>query len=573
MIKPLDNIADNARYDLVVAGAGAAGMAAALYAAIAGKKVLLVERTEFLGGTTALSAGTVWAPNTRHAASSGDTPEKAAQFLDNVIGNYARPAMRRAFLDSAPKAIASLEDNTDVKFRAYSLHPDYVQEVEGATVRGRALEPLPFDGRELGKAFGILRPPIPEFTVFGGMMVNRGDIHHLMNLTKSGASFWHATKLLARHARDRLSYPRGTRLVMGNALAARFLASLLKRDIDIVLETSVAALHSENGAVTGVTLQSGGTARRIEAASAVVLAGGGFTRNLARRKEMLAQPVPEHSPAAPGHTGELQELALKLGARFGEGNLDNAFWSPVSTRPRANGSTAVFPHFVLDRSKPGTVCVNQSGKRFVNEATDYHLFARAMFEANKRSPSIPAFLIADSVALCRYGLGMVRPGGHGLKPFLADGYLTQGATLRELAERLGIDTDNLERTVASMNDYAETGVDPDFSRGTTPYHHAAGDPEVKPNPNLGPIATPPFYAVKLTPGDIGAANGLVTNEDAQVLGFNERPVGRLYACGNDMQSAMGGTYPGPGITLGPGITFAYRAVRHALGSHSIDHQG
>jgi succinate dehydrogenase/fumarate reductase flavoprotein subunit len=564
VIQSLESISDTARYDVVVAGAGAAGMAAALYAAIAGKKVLLAERTEFLGGTTALSAGTVWAPNTRHAEGSGDTLEKAALFLDNVIGNYARPSMRRAFLDSAPAAVAALEDKTDVKFRAYPLHPDYVQEVEGATVRGRALEPLPFDGRELGMTFGILRAPIPEFTVFGGMMVNRGDINHLMNLTRSASSCWHAVKLLARHARDRLNYPRGTRLVMGNALVARFVASLLKRDIDIVMNTSVAALRSADGVVIGVTLTRGGVTRHIEATKAVVLAGGGFTRNLARRQEMLAQPVPEHSPAAPGHTGELQELALKLGARFGEGNLDNAFWSPVSVRKRADGSTAVFPHFILDRSKPGTVCVNQSGKRFVNEAADYHLFARAMFEANKRSPSIPAFLIADAVALKKYGLGVVRPGGHGLKPFLADGYLTQGVTLRELAGKLGINVANFERTVASMNGYAKTGIDTDFARGTTPYHHAAGDPAVKPNPNLGPIATPPFYAVKLMPGDIGAANGLVTNEDAQVLGFNERPIGRLYAVGNDMQSAMGGTYPGPGITLGPGITFAYRALQHAL---------
>ena len=147
VIQPLETIADHARYDVVVAGAGAAGMAAALYASIAGKTVLLVERTEFLGGTAALSAGTVWAPNTRHAEGSGDTPEQAARFLDNVVGNYARPSMRRAFLASAPEAIATLEDNTDVKFRPYPLHPDYVQEVDGATVRGRALEPLPFDGR------------------------------------------------------------------------------------------------------------------------------------------------------------------------------------------------------------------------------------------------------------------------------------------------------------------------------------------------------------------------------------------------------------------------------------------
>lgn len=565
MIVPFAQLADSSRYDVVVAGAGGAGMAAALFAAIAGKKVLLVERTEYLGGTTAFSAGTVCAPNTHHAEGAGDSPEKAALYLDNVVGNYARPSMRRAFLQSAPDAIATLEDNTEVKFRPYPLHPDYVQEVEGATVRGRALEPLPFDGRTLGTAFALLRPPIPEFTVLGGMMVGRADIDHLLKMTKSPASFVHAVKLLARHASDRLRYSRGTRLVMGNALVARLVRSMLDRDVDIVMNTSVASLQSTDSAITGVTLKSGEAVRCIDVSGAVILAGGGFTRNPARRNAMLTKPVPEHSPAAPGNTGELQDLALKAGARFGEGNLDNAFWAPMSIRKRADGSTAVFPHFVLDRSKPGTLAVNKSGKRFVNEATSYHLFARAMFEAHKRSPSIPAFLIADAATLKRYGLGMVRPGGHGLKPFIADGYLTRGATLRELADKLGIDADNLAYTVAAMNDYAKTGVDPDFKRGTTAYHHAHGDPAVKPNPNLGPVATAPFYAVKLHPGDIGAANGLVTSDDAQVLGYNDVPIAGLYACGNEMQSAMGGTYPGPGITLGPAIVFAHRAVRHALG--------
>ncbi|MEP7029789.1 MAG: FAD-dependent oxidoreductase, partial [Pseudolabrys sp.] len=540
MIRALDTIADGTAYDFVVAGAGAAGMAAALFAALEGKKVLLVERTEFLGGTSAFSAGTVWAPNTLHAAGSGDTPEKAERFLDLVVGNYARPAMRRAFLKSAPDAVALLDARTDVKFRPYPMHPDYVQEVDGATLRGRALEPVPFDGRELGDAFGVLRAPIPEFTILGGMMVNRADIDNLLKMTKSRSAFVHAAKILARHGLDRLRYKRGTRLVMGNALAGRLLLSLIKRDVDIVLETSVASFQQSGGAVTGVTLKGKRVTCNIEA-GAVILAGGGFTRNEARRKEFLHQPVPEFSPSAPGHTGELQELALSLGARFGEGNYDNAFWSPVSVRKRADGSTAVFPHFILDKAKPGTVCVNAAGKRFVNEATSYHLFGRAMFEAHQKSRSIPAFLIADATALRKYGLGMVRPGGHGLKPFLADGYLTQGASLRELAQKLGVGADNLERTVTEMNRYAATGVDPEFARGSTTYHRAAGDPDVKPNPNLGPIAAAPFYAVKLWPGEIGGANGLVTGEDAQVLGADDAAIRGLYACGNDMQSVMGGT--------------------------------
>jgi succinate dehydrogenase/fumarate reductase flavoprotein subunit len=560
MIRPLDSIADDAAYDVVVAGAGGAGMAAALFAAIAGRKVLLVERTEFVGGTTALSAATTWVPNTHHAAGHGDSFEKVDRFLTQVVGNHSRLDMRRAFLTSAPEAIATIEAQSEVKFRPYALHPDYVQEAEGATLAGRALEPLPFDGRTLGPAFALVRPPIPEFTILGGMMVDRTDIGHLLKLKDNLASFRHAATILARHGLDRLSHPRGTRLVMGNALIGRLLLSLIKRDVDIVTGTSVSAIGEEEGRVTGLTLMNEGATRRIRISSAFVMASGGFNRHPTRRAEMLPHPTPQHSPAAPGHTGRLQDLALGLGARFGEGNLDNAFWAPVSVRRRADGSTAVFPHFVMDRGKPGTVCVNGEGRRFVNESRSYHEFARVQFETG----AIPAFLIADAVALRKYGLGMIRPGGRGLAPFLSDGYLTEAPTLRDLAGRLGIDAAALKATVAAMNGYAETGTDTEFGRGTTAYHRVNGDAAQKPNPNLGPIAAPPFYAVKLWPGDIGAANGLVTDENAEVLGQGDRPIRGLYAIGNDMQSIMGGTYPGPGITIGPGITFAYRAMRHAL---------
>jgi succinate dehydrogenase/fumarate reductase flavoprotein subunit len=166
--------------------------------------------------------------------------------------------------------------------------------------------------------------------------------------------------------------------------------------------------------------------------------------------------------------------------------------------------------------------------------------------------------------LRKYGLGMVRPGGKGLAPFIADGYLTEGRTLDELAAKLGIDTAGLADSVARINRYAETGVDPDFRRGTTDYQRANGDATwTGPNPCIGPIGRAPFYAVRLYPGDIGAATGLVADENARILARDDQPIGGLYACGNDMQSVMGGVYPGPGITLGPGLAFAYLAGRDA----------
>jgi succinate dehydrogenase/fumarate reductase flavoprotein subunit len=568
MIRTLNNLPDGERYDIAVVGAGAAGMAAAIFAAIDGKKVLLVERTEFIGGTSAVSAATTWIPNTFHSplVAVGDSYEAALQFLHGAVGNYAPSPMREAFLRSGPEAVALLEAKSDVHFRPYATHPDYEQQFVGATMRGRALEPMPLDGRLLGDNLKYLRPPIPEFTIFGGMMVDRTDIGHLLNLRKSWKSFSHAARILGRYGLDRMAArQRGTRLVMGNALTGRMLLSLLKKSVDIVLETAVRELLTGPAGVVGLELEGAGTTRRIGASRGVILAAGGFARHPTRRAEMLPEPTPQWSPAAPGHTGAAQDLAIALGARFGEGNMENAFWAPVSIRERPDGSTAVFPHFVLDRSKPGTVCVNQAGRRFVNESTSYHLFGRAMFDAHRKSPCIPCFIVTDAVGLRKYGLGMVRMGTRNIKPHLDDGYLVEGRTIAELATKLKIDPATLEQTVADMNRYARTGVDPEFGRGTTPYHRVNGDASHGPNPTLGPIDKSPFYAVRLYPGDIGAAAGLVTNEWAQVLGGGNQPIGGLYACGNEANSIMGGVYPAPGITIGPAIVFAYRAISHASG--------
>ena len=566
MFTTVDAISEGASYDLVVIGSGVAGMSAALFAAIEGRKVLVVERTEYVGGTSALSAASAWMPNSHHSISVNpdDSREKVRQFLDGVVGNHSPAAMREAFLDSAPESVATLEANSEVKFRPYATHPDYEQQFGGATMRGRALEPVPFDGRLLGADLDKIRPPIPEFTIFGGMMVDRTDIGHLLAIRKSARSLAHAMKILAQYAGDRLKGRRGSRLVMGNALIGRFLASLSARGVDILLRTEVQDLITGNGAVTGAVLKENQTTRRVTATLGVVLAAGGFTRHPERRGQLLPKDE-TYSPSAPGHTGAMQDIALKLGARLGEGNFDHAFWAPVSIRRRADGSTASFPHFVMDRSKPGTVCVDRSGRRFVNEAESYHVFGRAMFEHNRLVPCIPCFIITDKVGLRKFGLGMVRMGTINLAPYLADGYLTSGTTITELAETIGVPARNLESTIAAMNGYAAVGIDTEFGRGSTPYHRAHGDASVGPNPTLGPIATAPYYAVRLYPGDIGAATGLVVNEWAQVTRADNSPIAGLYACGNEANSIMGGTYPGPGITIGPAITFAYRAIRHALG--------
>lgn len=565
VLNTLKDLPVDAAYDLVVVGAGGAGMAAALFAALDGKKVLLVERTEFVGGTTALSAGTTWVPGTHHSATVNptDTLSEAARYLSNAIGERTPAALRQAFLDHGAEAVTLAETRTEVKFRPYAKHPDYISDLGGSTLNGRALEPLPFDGRLLGDLFKLVRPPIPEFTVLGGMMVDRTDINHLLALSKNVASFKHSLKILLRHASDRLSHPRGTRLVMGNALIARLLYSLSKHaSVALALNTSVAAFPRDGGGVTGLTLSCGGEQRAVAVRGGVVLASGGFNRQPALRAQLLPGADMAWCPAGPGHTAEAHALAKDAGAVYGQGALSNAFWAPVSLRPRADGSTAVFPHFVMDRAKPGMLTVNRAGQRFVNESTSYHLFGMAMHTTG----SVPAFLVCDATALQKYGIGMVRPGASpkDLAPFLADGYLTQGASLDELAGQLGIDAAGLKASVQKINRYAETGVDPDFQRGVTAYQQNIGDAAAGTrNPNLGALTAAPYYAVKLYPGDIGAATGFATDGNARVLDAAGQPIAGLYAVGNDMHSIMGGVYTAPGITIGPGLVFGYLAARHA----------
>lgn len=559
----LSALAEGEGFDVVVLGAGGAGLSAAVFAAIEGARVLLVERTEFVGGTTAYSAGTTWVPGTAVGATVNpqDTLAQARRFLDGAVGERSPAALREAFLQHGAAAVAHVQAHSHLHYRARPVHPDYLSEYEGASTCGRALEPLPFDGRLLGDWFALVRPPIPEFTVLAGMMVDRDDIAHLLRWNRSLASWAYSTRILLRHLGDRLSHPRGTRLLMGNALVGRLLLSVKERRLPLLLRTDVQALEPLPGGGHRLTLAQGGQVRTVIARGGVVLATGGFNRHPRWRAEKLPGIDAAWCAGAPGHTGTLQEMAIALGARHGPRGQSDAFWAPVSLRRRPDGSTAVFPHFVFDRPKPHMVTLDATGRRFLNESTSYHLFGQAMQAAHRQRPSIPAWLVTDAQGLQRYGLGQVRPRGMGLKSALADGYVLKAHSVPELARALSMEEAVLAQTLQRFNAQATAGVDDDFQRGSTAYQRANGDTTAgHPNPTLGPLQQPPFYALKLYPGDIGAATGLATDAQARVLNAQGQPLPGLYAVGNDQHSVMGGVYPGPGITLGPGLVFAYLAA-------------
>jgi succinate dehydrogenase/fumarate reductase flavoprotein subunit len=296
----------------------------------------------------------------------------------------------------------------------------------------------------------------------------------------------------------------------------------------------------------------------VRARKGVVLACGGFPRDEARQQRLFRHAA-HFSPAPPGNTGDGLRLAESIGAPVDESLPNAAAWVPVSRVPRADGTYGLFPHFI-DRAKPGVIAVTAKGLRFVNEGNSYHDFVQALMKAGETH----AWLVTDHRAIRAYGLGFVKPRPLPLGPHLKSGYLIKGETVGELAVRAGID-EALEETVARFNEHAKSGTDLQFGKGSNAYNRFYGDPDIKPNPCVAPLARPPFYAVRVEIGDLGTYAGIVTNGHAQVLDEHRRPIPGLYAAGNDALSIMGGNYPGPGITLGPAMTFGWIAGRHLAG--------
>ena len=557
--------------DVLVFGAGMGGMTAALIGSLEGLDVLLCEKTTQVGGTTSTSAGTVWIPGSSQAARDGvpDSIDDARRFLDAEIGPRAL-AVRDAFLAAGPAALDYLDARTEVKFRAPPRHPDYHSNQPGRALAGRALAPLAFDGRLLGKDFARVRPPIAPFMVLGGMMVGKDDIPVLLKPFASWRSFAAATKLLLRHATDRLRFARGTRLVMGNALVARLYYCLKQRDVPIAFDAKLVTLVRGKDRVEGAVIDIGDKRQTFRARRGVILATGGFAPNAALRAEFMGNVPAAHSNAFGGASGDGFQAARAAGAAVDDDHVSPAFYFPSSIH-KTDGAETVYPHILLDRAKPGLIAVNQDGRRFVNESDSYHDFVEGMLRANAVTPSVPAWLICDRAFMRDYGLGLLHPGASArtIERYIADGYLHRGETLIALAQGIGVDAKNLAATVEQHNRYAVTGIDEAFGKGGTEYNQFNGDPANKPNPCLRPIAQPPFFAVAVYPSTMGTCVGLATDGDARVLDGNGAAIAGLYACGNDMASLFRGVYVGPGITLGPALVFAYRAVMH-LASNAVE---
>lgn len=556
--------------DVLVAGSGAAGFAAALTAHLNGLDVLMVEKEPLFGGTTAYSAGVIWIPKNSHQKAAGITEQRedALTYLAAHVGNRLDRAKAEAYVDNAAAMLDLFEREGFVSYELAATWADYHPDEPGGSQGGRSLVPNEYDGRKLGPWFDKLRSALETMMPLGGMMVGRNDLPHVFRMTRSAKSALHVARMVARHARDRLSHSRGTRLVNGNALIARLAAHAFERGIPLWLSSPIVELESEAGRIAGAIVEREGRRVHINARRGVVLACGGFPAS-----ESLKRRVYGHLAAGknhillppPGNTGDGLRLAQAVGGTFHDEVHQPAAWTPVSLVPQADGSTIPFPHF-FDRGKPGYISVDRRGRRFVNEAKSYHVFVPAMIEACRDDPVVEAWIVCDHKAIRRFGLGALGPAPMRIAPFLRSGYIKRSDTVQGLAVACGIDAQGLDRTFATFNGPAQRGEDPELQRGTDAYQRFNGAPGHTPNPCLAPLDTPPFYAVRVVPSELGTFAGIATNANAQVIDGDGRPILGLYAVGNDAASVMGGTYPGAGITIGPAMTFAYIAARHMAGA-------
>ncbi|HVW80276.1 MAG TPA: FAD-binding protein [Mycobacteriales bacterium] len=547
----------DASFDFVAVGSGGGGLVGALAAADAGASALVVEKQSLVGGSTAMSGGMAWVPNNAVMKRAGvsDSYEDGMAYFDAVVGDVgpaSSRARRHAFCTAGPEMIDFLE-REGVKFVFCPGYSDYYSDAPGGHDIGRGVEPVPWDGHQLGEWSGKVQIGMAKHL---GMAVMTNEARYLSHYNRSVKAFATSARVAIRTVWARAR--RQDLLTNGASFIGQVLRIALARGVEVWTDTALDDLVVEDGRVVGVRVVRNGSPMNIEARDGVLLATGGFAQNRQMRSEFSGDQPNEArwSMANMGDTGEAIRTAMALGAKTDF--MDEAWWLPS---PRSGK----FGQNTLDqaRQRPRTIYVDTAGKRFVNESNSYMEVGKAMYERNKTSKAVPCWLIFDDRYRKRYAHVRSSPGRFP-KEVMASGKIKKAATLRELAELCGIDPDGLIETVAEFNKHAAEGKDPQFGRGESAYNKALGDPHrrVK-NPCVEPIDEAPFYACDVVPGDVGTCGGMLTDEHARVIGAQDRPIPGLYATGNATATVMGRHYLGPGASIANSMIFGYVAARHA----------
>jgi len=541
------------QYDVVVMGSGAAGLTAALVAAKAGQKVAVLEKADHFGGTTSVSGGGIWIPESPQAKAAGinDSKQTALDYALAVVGNRAERELIEAYIETGPQMVDWLAQNSSVEFLLSPPSSDWYPEVDGAAHEGRLLSPTEYDGTKLGDDFDRLNKPRQEFNAPGGMMIDLFDLAYIERLPAPGA-LWHMAKIAFRFMLDKKKLGRGSRLTMGNALAGRLMRSALDAGIDLYESSPVESLLTTDGKVTGVRANVKGVSTEISASKGVILASGGFSANAEMRKAYIPFAEQHVSILPYENTGDGINAATASGAAMGAENHVNAVWAVVSKREREDGYLERYAH-LIDMSKPGCIAVNKQGQRFGNEASVHFV------EDMHATGTVPAHIIANAKFVKKYGMGLVLPGGGKIKEMVATGYMKTGGTLAELAGQIGVDPAGLEATVAKVNADAATGKDSAFGKGDTLIDQEIGDPKHQPNPCFGPVGEGPYYAVEIFPGDGSTTVGVKIDAQCRVQGEDGQPIPGLWAAGLDANSIWQGKSPAHGCNVGPAMVTGFIA--------------
>jgi 3-oxosteroid 1-dehydrogenase len=556
--------------DFLVVGSGAGGMTGALRAHDLGADVLLVEKASLYGGSTALSGGVVWVPNNPLMKECGlrDSMEDGLTYLEGVTQGSASRERLLAYLETAPRMMATLAESSAVRFQCLTEYPDYYPEAAGGRAGGRSCEPLTFDGLQLGEEFLRMRcMPTKRMVLGGRIMMNVKDG---MLMLKGGAP---AARLMVRRLWEYYSNlparrlgPRLTNVTLGAALIGRLRLSLLERHVPLWLGSSIRELVGEGGRVVGAVVEREGRALRVGARRGVLLATGGFEHNAELRYRHHPKPTgSEWTSGCDSNTGDAIGIGTAVGGSLAL--MDDAWWCPAVIAPFPSGNLVWI--LIFEKNLPNGIIVNAAGKRFVNEAAPYNDVVKGIYASQATGvSSVPAFLVFDATYRRKYPCGPLMPGY--AKPdwmtpaCLKERFFTKDTTLADLARQIGVDAEGLCDTVRRFNEYAAAGKDPEFHRGDSLQDlYYAGRCEGL-NPSLGPIERSPFYAVEVYPGDLGTKGGFRTDVRSRVLDESGDPIPGLYAAGNSAAAVMGHSYPGAGATIGPAMTFGFLAAEDAV---------
>ena len=555
--------------DMIVVGAGGSGLMSAIRAADAGANVLVLEKSESFGGTTALSGGCMWIPaNHLQDENLGDSPDLALKYLRHLSAGTVTDTMLETYIRESRKMLRYLDRQSDMNLVACTRYCDYYPEVEGGLRGSRTVEPDPYDGQSLGKDRHRLRDPQKLTLMFGQISLTAREAHTMVTGGKQGSKLA-IRKILEyillfflrrRRGRDR-------RLTLGQGLVAGLWNLARRKGVKTRFGITVGDLITENDRVAGVAITTAqGSRERIRVRRGIVLACGGFSRNQ-KMKEEYQQSRAEWGATVDGDTGDAYGFCREL--KPATAMMNEAWWMPVMKVPGEDFARSI----VVDRSLPGCIVVDQDGQRFVNESAPYEDFVRSMRGHDKATP---AWLIADHFHRRNYTLGPLLPGAYYPRSFwpkgLAGNWIKVADTLEELEQLTGIPAGQLQQTVAAFNKDAGRGEDPAFGRGASAYDRYYADPSVGDNPCLRPLEAGPFYAVQLFPGDLGTKGGFVVDEKARVVSTSGEAIPGLYAAGNATANPIGNIYPGAGGTLGPGLTFGYIAAETILAEEQGNEQ-